>query len=64
MVYKSKETEYVKNYNAEWYAKNKEKHLKNMSEKIDCDICGKSVVKAKIKRHQRSKKCMLCDLKK
>ncbi len=39
-----------------WYIKNKEKHLANMKEKIDCNICKCKIVQNQIRRHEKSAK--------
>jgi len=51
----SKEKEYVKMYNAEWYAKNRKKHLETMALKMYCD-CGSTFCKSKFNRHITSEK--------
>ena len=51
----SKEKEYIKMYNAEWYVKNRKKHLETMALKMHCD-CGSTICKAKFNRHVSSDK--------
>jgi hypothetical protein len=42
----------------EYYQENREKILKQKSEKICCEICGSKIRKPDIKRHQRTLKCL------
>jgi hypothetical protein len=52
---KSFRTEYMKNYCKQYYIKNKEYLLEN----VDCEHCGRTVVKASLLRHQQSKYCQV-----
>lgn len=56
--YSSKDKEYVKEYNKKYYAKNKEKHLKNikhMTEKVVCEICDREISRGKLSVHNKTK---------
>jgi len=41
-----------------WYEDNKEIIREKQNEKITCDICGGSISRSHLKRHQRTKKCL------
>ena len=45
----------VKNYDklSQYYLNNKDKFYKN----VECECCGKNMLKANVKRHQKSKLC-------
>lgn len=45
----------VKNYDklSQYYLNNKDKFYKT----VECECCGKSMLKANVKRHQKSKLC-------
>lgn len=51
--------EMEKEYNKNYYAKNKDKILNVMKQKVMCDSCGKSVTKYHMSRHRKSKYCQL-----
>ena len=50
--------EYFKNYHKIYREKNKEVLNEKKKETITCDICGGSISKSHLKRHQRTKKCL------
>lgn len=56
---KSKEKEYVNNYNKLYYQKNREARLKHLAEKTHCDICDCVVSNGKLSKHKQSKKHIL-----
>ena len=47
-----------KEYNKEYYAKNKTKIIELISKKEPCKLCGKVITHQKMKKHQRSAYCM------
>ena len=49
--------EAVKEYNARYYSKNKAKLIANLCEKVDCNICGKSITKNRLKIHKSKPIC-------
>jgi hypothetical protein len=49
--------ESVKEYNAKYYAKNKVKLISNLCEKVECNICGKSISKNGLKLHKSKPIC-------
>lgn len=51
MTFKSHEKEYIKEYNQDYYAKNKEKWL----ERVRCDVCHIEVCQASYSKHLKSK---------
>jgi hypothetical protein len=60
MSIKSKEPEYVKNYNKSYYEKNKDKLLTFANQKKLCECCQKEYQQANFSRHIKStihKKC-------
>lgn len=53
----SKDKDEISKYQKEYYAKNKEKLLKDMVEKVECTICNQTVSKCNLLTHQRSSRC-------
>jgi hypothetical protein len=53
---KSKESEYVKKYNTEYYSKNKAKILEKGKEKIRCALCDCNIRKENRNKHEATKK--------
>lgn len=49
--------ETVKEYNARYYFKNKDKVLASLSVIVECNICGKSIAKSGIKLHKSKPIC-------
>lgn len=49
--------ESVKEYNAKYYSKNKRKLIANLCEKVQCNICGKSITKNNLKLHKSKPIC-------
>lgn len=49
--------EMVKEYNAKYYSKNKEKLIANLCEKVQCNICGKLITKNRLKLHKTTALC-------
>jgi hypothetical protein len=47
-----------KQYNAIYYAQNKDRIIKTACEKVVCDRCGRTVIKNNITSHQKSKICV------
>ena len=44
-------------YNRTYYAKNKEKIIKDLCTKCKCNFCGRIVIKNNIQKHQKTKIC-------
>jgi hypothetical protein len=44
-----------KDYYKEWYAKNKDKHLDYISEKILCEVCNKEITRGNMSVHKKTK---------
>ena len=42
-----------------YYQKNRDKMLNNMLEKIECQSCGKIMMRGNISAHMKTKVCML-----
>ena len=42
-----------------YYQKNRDKMFNNMLEKIDCQCCGKIMMRGNISAHMKTKICML-----
>jgi len=58
---KSKEPEYVKQYNNSYYARNKEKILNKETgilRKVNCDFCNREIAYQQVNKHQKTKYCM------
>ena len=55
-IIKSKEKEYVAEYNKKYYQKNREKQLQMMKVRVPCACCNTTVTKDKLKRHMLTKK--------
>jgi hypothetical protein len=53
----SKDPEQCQAYQKQYYEKNKEKLLKDLKEKVTCELCGKVTSKCNLLTHQRSSKC-------
>ena len=53
---RSKEIEYVKKYNAEYYNKSKKDRLEKSKEKILCAICDCNIRKENIHKHNATNK--------
>jgi hypothetical protein len=53
---KSKEKEYVKNYNKEYYEKTREARLNDMKQIVTCDVCNCNITKGKMTLHKKSNK--------
>jgi len=60
--------EHIKEYKKNYYENNKSEILKNQNEKVICNFCDCISLKINLKRHQKSKKCLIIqndkDLKK
>ena len=54
---KPKTAESVKEYNKQYYAKNKTEILRKLSEKIKCEFCDRTVIKNNFHKHQKSDIC-------
>jgi hypothetical protein len=52
--------ETTKEYNKNYYEKNKEKHLKNLKQKIYCECCDKHISKVNMQKHNATKGHQLC----
>ena len=50
--------EYVKNYNKQYYEKNRERILKMQYAKTQCEYCEKVVAKFYMTNHMKTIKCM------
>lgn len=46
-----------KEYRKEYYEKNKSRIIETMNVETKCAICGCTVQKCKLKRHQKTRKC-------
>ena len=55
--------EKLKEYNKEYYSKNKQQILKSMTELIKCENCQCSCTKYHMKRHMKSKLCQKRSIK-
>ena len=44
-------------YSREYFMKNKERIKARMQEKVMCDICGCTITRSHMVRHQKSNKC-------
>ena len=53
----SKDPEQAKEYQKQYYAKNKDKLLTDLKQKIVCELCGCSISKCNLYSHQQSSKC-------
>ena len=54
--YREENEEKIKEQKKKYYEENKEKIKEQKKEKITCEVCGASVRKISIKRHERTKK--------
>lgn len=54
---KLSQKETIKEYNARYYSKNKDKVLASLAEKVECNICGKMITKNGIKLHKSKPIC-------
>jgi hypothetical protein len=55
--YNKENSEKNKAYQKEYYKKHKEKLLTNLSEKVNCEFCGRHVCKYLMSKHLLSKLC-------
>jgi hypothetical protein len=46
-----------KNYNKEYYQKNKEIILRKACQKVECEFCQRSIIAYNLKKHQRLPIC-------
>lgn len=46
-----------KSYNEKYYKENKTKILSDLSEKVKCQFCDKSVSRANLMKHYQTKTC-------
>jgi hypothetical protein len=46
-----------KEYQKEYYEKNKERILETMNREVQCDVCKSFVRKCKLNRHKQTNKC-------
>eukprot|EP01038_Epipyxis_sp_PR26KG_P015560 gene15560-21012_t len=53
----SKDPEQAKEYQKQYYAKNKDKLLTDLKQKVVCELCGSSISKCNLYSHQKSSKC-------
>jgi len=53
---KSKEKEYVKNYNKEYYEKTREARLNDVKQIVTCNVCNCNITKGKMTLHKKSNK--------
>lgn len=49
--------EALKQYNATYYNKNKEKLISKLCEKVECNICGRTITMNNLKLHKRKPIC-------
>jgi hypothetical protein len=52
---KSKDKEYIKNYNKEYYNKTRVARLNDIKQKVRCELCDKELTKGKLTNHNKSK---------
>ena len=50
----SKDKEYIKNYNTEYYQKTKIKRLEDAKQRVTCDICNKEMSSSHKSKHDKS----------
>lgn len=55
-IFNSKLPEAIKEYNRQYYLKNKEKKLNDAKTDIFCAICNKNIHKSSLQRHIKSPK--------
>jgi hypothetical protein len=53
-----------KEYQKEYYEKNKGRILETMNREVECDVCKCIVRKCKLNRHKKSNKCKLASVQK
>jgi hypothetical protein len=44
-------------YNKSYYATNKDKILNDLCSKVECELCGRTVIKNNIKKHYDTELC-------
>jgi hypothetical protein len=47
-----------KQYNKQYYAENKERILCDLCTKVQCELCGRTVIKNNINKHYTTQLCM------
>ena len=45
-------------YNKTYYANNKDKILSDLCSKVQCELCGRTVIKNNINKHYTTQLCM------
>ena len=52
-------TDFKNSYHKNYYSKNKEKMINQLTKKVDCEKCGKkNISSCNLKSHQKTKKCI------
>ena len=46
-----------KEYNSKYYAENRSHLLQRACEKVECELCGRSVIRNNVLKHYKSKLC-------
>ena len=55
-IMKSKEKEYIKNYNKDYYQKTREARLEDNQQIVFCDFCNCNITKGKMNLHKKTNK--------
>lgn len=55
--YREEHKSQMKNYNEKYYSKNKEKIIKKLTTKTNCNLCGRVVNYCRLKEHQKLNIC-------
>jgi hypothetical protein len=50
-------TQKSKEYNKQYYAKNKDEILRKLNSKVQCEFCDRTVIKNNFHKHQKSDIC-------
>ena len=45
-------------HNSNYYQKHKDVLLERIKDKVDCELCNKSITKVNLNRHQKSSNCI------
>jgi len=63
-ISKKSKNELIKQYNAQYYANNKQKILNQISKMVICELCGTTTTHQHLKRHQQKSLCLRRQAKK
>lgn len=58
-IFKSKQPEAIKNYNKDYYTKNKAKILENANKEKRCEVCNKTTTESNWSKHVKTQKHQL-----